>query len=260
MTTIEWIKPNWNVPAHIKALTTTRNGGVSAFPFEQLNLSVHVQDDREAVLQNRVRVQKQFDLPHELLFLKQTHSDIAFDFNQIKTQFKAQNDALCGDALYTNQAKQICTILTADCLPVLFCNRDGSEVAAAHAGWQGLQKGILESTLTHFKAPTHEISAWFGPAISAAVFEVGQAVYDLFVNQDKDAQLGFKSLNNGQYLADIYALARLRLQKQGMTQISGGNHCTYLEADRFYSYRRAMQDPAQQGKTGRMLSAIWIEP
>lgn len=258
---IELIKPNWTAPKQIKAFTTTRIGGLSQAPYDQLNLAAHVDDDLMTVQRNREILKKKVQLPHDLYFLKQIHSDIAFDLGRHFTDIQQQNDQIEGDALYSNQIQKICTTLTADCLPVLFCNQQGTEVASAHAGWQGLQKGILEATLAHFKSPKEEIIAWLGPAISAQVFEVGEDVYRLFVDQDMEAKAGFKPLGLGKYLADIYQLARLRLHKHGVTQIYGGDYCTYSDQERFFSYRYAMQyhQGSQTGKTGRMLTAIWIE-
>lgn len=258
---IEIIKPNWNVPNHIKAFTTTRIGGFSQAPYAYLNIAAHVEDDLQAVQKNRELLNEQLRLPHSPYFLKQIHSTIALDLGLHFEKLKQNNDQIIGDALYCNQSQKICTTLTADCLPVLFCNKQGTEIASAHAGWKGLQKGILESTLEHFKSSKEDIIAWFGPAISKQVFEVGEDVYRLFVDQDHDAKASFKPLGAGLYLADIYQLARLKLNKQGITQIYGGDHCTYLEQDRFFSYRRSMQNQKkdQQGKTGRILTAIWID-
>lgn len=256
---VEFIKPNWNALKNIKAFTTVRQNGKSAAPFDSLNLSTQVCDDFKSVQSNRNLVQQEAHLPHDLYFLKQIHSNVAYDLSAIFEELAQNNDTITGDALYTHKPLQICTTLTADCLPVLFCNQAGTEIASAHAGWQGLQKGILESTIALFQSSREEIMAWFGPAISAQVFEVGKDVYDLFVDQDDKAQLGFKEIAKDRYLADIYALARLRLNQQGITQISGGEHCTYLENDRFFSYRKAMQQKGElQGKTGRMLTAIWM--
>ena len=156
------------------------------------------------------------------------------------------------DASFDGTGRAACAVMTADCLPVLFCDRAGSVVAAAHAGWRGLAGGILQNTVAAMGIPPVEILAYFGPAIGAESFEVGQDVFDAFVCPLPAAETAFQSIGSGKYLADIYALARLILRREGVTQIYGGTHCTVLERDTFFSYRR-------DGQTGRMLSAVWLE-
>ena len=241
------IYPNWQAPKNIKALTTVRSGGVSLPPFDSFNLGDHVCDDPKAVQQNRSLLVDKFDLPHPPLFLTQTHST-----KVIELPFTGSN--VEADAVYTQQANQVCLVMTADCLPVLFFNKEGTEVAAAHAGWRGLCDGILEETVAKFKCPTSDIIAWLGPAIGPTAFQVGEENIEQFCAFDSNAKLAFTPdlTTSGKFLGNLYQLATQRLNKLGITEISGGGHCTYTEQDKFFSYRR-------DKKTGRMASLIWIE-
>ncbi len=241
------IYPDWQAPKNIKALTTVRTGGVSLPPFDSFNLGDHVCDDPKAVQQNRSLLVDKFDLPHPPLFLTQTHST-----KVIELPFTGSN--VEADAVYTQQANQVCLVMTADCLPVLFFNKEGTEVAAAHAGWRGLCDGILEETVSKFKCPTSDIIAWLGPAIGPTAFQVGEEIIEQFCAFDSNAKLAFTPdlTTSGKFLGNLYQLATQRLNKLGITEISGGEHCTYTEQDKFFSYRRDKQ-------TGRMASLIWIE-
>ena len=241
------IYPNWQAPKNIKALTTVRSGGVSLPPFDSFNLGDHVCDDPKAVQQNRSLLVDKFDLPHQPLFLTQTHST-----KVIELPFTGSN--VEADAVYTQQANQVCLVMTADCLPVLFFNKEGTEVAAAHAGWRGLCDGILEETVAKFECPTSDIIVWLGPAIGPTAFQVGEEIIEQFCAFDSNAKLAFTPAltTSGKFLGNLYQLATQRLNKLGITEISGGGHCTYTEQDKFFSYRR-------DKKTGRMASLIWIE-
>ncbi len=241
------IYPNWQAPKNIKALTTVRSGGVSLPPFDSFNLGDHVCDDPKAVQQNRSLLVDKFDLPHQPLFLTQTHST-----KVIELPFTGSN--VEADAVYTQQANQVCLVMTADCLPVLFFNKEGTEVAAAHAGWRGLCDGILEETVAKFECPTSDIIVWLGPAIGPTAFQVGEEIIEQFCAFDSNAKLAFTPdlTTSGKFLGNLYQLATQRLNKLGITEISGGGHCTYTEQDKFFSYRR-------DKKTGRMASLIWIE-
>ena len=241
------IYSNWQAPKNIKALTTVRSGGVSLPPFDSFNLGDHVCDDPKAVQQNRSLLVDKFDLPHQPFFLIQTHST-----KVIELPFTGSN--VEADAVYTQQANQVCLVMTADCLPVLFFNKEGTEVAAAHAGWRGLCDGILEETVAKFKCPTSDIIAWLGPAIGPTAFQVGEEIIEQFCAFDSNAKLAFTPdlTTSGKFLGNLYQLATQRLNKLGITEISGGGHCTYTEQDKFFSYRR-------DKKTGRMASLIWIE-
>lgn len=237
------IRPNWPAPPAVRACCTTRVGGVSKPPYASLNLGAHVGDEPDNVAANRARLRAAAKLPqapHWLTQVHQTHS----------TALPAEADCEA-DAAYTRQAGEVCAILTADCLPVLFCDRAGTWVAAAHAGWRGLLGGVLESALG--SAPPGEILAWLGPAIGPQAFEVGAEVRAAFVAADPEDAAGFVPAERaGHYFANLYRLARLRLARRSVTAVYGGDFCTYQDAARFFSYRR-------DGVTGRMASLIWLE-
>ena len=237
------IIPQWPAPETVGACSTTRSGGVSQAPWDSLNLGAHVGDAISAVQANRQRLLEQASLPAMPLWLEQVHG------NQVLVMDGQQPDSLQADAVYTRQRGVVCAIMTADCLPVLFCSRDGKEVAAAHAGWRGLCGGVLEATLAHFTAPAEDILAWFGPAIGPRAFEVGAEVRAVFMAQGAQAASAFRPAGE-KYYADIWQLATQRLQWLGVRDISGGDRCTLTEAGQFFSYRR-------EGVTGRMASLIW---
>lgn len=241
------IFPKWHVPSNIRAFTTTREGGVSKAPFESFNLGDHVGDEKSAVKTNRTLLVEKFHLPHSPLFLTQTHSTNVIQLPYSGNNFEA-------DAVYTNQPHQVCTVMTADCLPVLFTTKQGNEVAAAHAGWRGLCDGILEETVKYFQARPQDIIVWLGPAIGPLAFQVGKDVIEQFMRVDPIAEAAFIAdpSQQGKYFGNLYQLATQRLNKLGITEISGGDHCTFNEKDRFFSYRR-------EGKTGRMASVIWFD-
>lgn len=241
------INPNWNVPNNIHAFTTTREGGVSLEPYLSFNLGDHVGDDKSAVKTNRTLLVEKFGLPQKPIFLTQTHST-----RVLQLPYSEQN--LEADAVYTNVPNQVCVVMTADCLPVLFTTTSGNEVAATHAGWRGLCDGVLEETVKYFQAKPEDIIAWFGPAIGPKAFQVGIDVVEKFVAVDEKAKLAFQpdAIEDGKYLSNLYQIATQRLNNLGITQIYGGNHCTFNEKEKFFSYRRDNQ-------TGRMASVIWFE-
>ncbi|OOF44325.1 peptidoglycan editing factor PgeF [Rodentibacter trehalosifermentans] len=241
------IFPTWQAPSNIQAFTTTRAGGVSKAPFESFNLGDHVGDEKSAVKINRTLLVEKFRLPHAPLFLSQTHST-----KVIRLPYCGDN--VEADAVYTNQPNQVCAVMTADCLPVLFTTKQGNEVAAAHAGWRGLCDGILEETVKCFHAAPQDIIAWLGPAIGPQAFQVGKEVVEQFMAVDPQAQKAFRSdpEQEEKYLGDLYQIATQRLNKLGITEIFGGKHCTFNEEKLFFSYRR-------EGQTGRMASVIWFE-
>jgi hypothetical protein len=242
----DWIIPNWAAPANVKAVCTTRNGGVSQAPFASLNLGDHVGDDPYAVARNRLLVGDILNLPTEPLWLQQVHGTDVCGMGAVSCYPTA-------DAAVALQKAQVCVVMTADCLPVLFCDQAGTKVGAAHAGWRGLQAGVLERTVQALQTEPSELMAWLGPAIGATAFEVGEEVRHAFMQSNAAAEAAFKpSSNAGKWLADIYLLAKLRLSALGVTQISGGDYCTYSDTERFFSYRR-------DGQTGRMGSFIWLE-
>ena len=236
----DWITPDWPAPPNVRALITTRSGGVSVGLYASMNPADHVGDDLQAVTQNRILLRSQ--LPSEPFWLKQVHGDVVA---------QAGVGPVEADACIVRAADQVCVVLTADCLPVLFCAADGSVVAAAHAGWRGLCAGVLERTVAAMGVPGQHILAYLGPAIGPRAFEVGAEVREAFMALDDAAADAFVPQENGKYLADLYLLARQRLAKVGVTQVYGGGECTYFDADRFFSYRR-------DGATGRMASLVWI--
>ncbi len=235
------ILPDWPAPARVKSLMTTREGGVSRAPWSGLNLGDHVGDDPAHVAANRARLRQQ--LPAEPAWLRQVHSARVVEIGR-----EPNPEA---DAAFTSQTGQVCAALTADCLPVLFCDRAGSVVAAAHAGWRGLAGGVLEATVAAMQVPPSEVIAWMGAAIGPQAFEVGDEVRQAFVAQHPEAATAFVAHAPSKWLADIYQLARIRLQRAGVEAVYGGGRCTFNEAESFYSYRR-------DGVTGRMASLIWL--
>lgn len=223
---------------------TTRLGGVSRPPFESLNLGDHVGDAAALVTENRARLRD--ILPAEPYWLRQVHgrgvacADDGTDFPQ-------------ADAVYSRRAGTVCSVMTADCLPVLFCDEAGGVVAAAHAGWRGLAAGVLEATVTAMQMPADRILAWMGAAIGPQAFEVGEDVRETFVSDLAASADAFRpGKATGKWWADIYLLARLRLARIGVTQVYGGGLCTYTDGLRFFSFRR-------DGMTGRMASLIWLQ-
>lgn len=237
------IVPDWPAPQNVRAFITTREGGVSQPPFASLNLGDHVGDDPAAVAQNRALVREL--TPAEPLWLKQVHGTRVVDLATAQPGAEA-------DACVAHAAGQVCVVMTADCLPALFCDRSGTVVAAAHAGWRGLLDGVLEAAVAGMHVPGSEILAYLGPAIGAEKFEVGDEVRAAFVAYDPAAAEGFIAARPGKWLADIYLLARQRLAKVGVQAVYGGTDCTVTDAQRFYSYRR-------DGQTGRMAALVWLE-
>ncbi len=239
----EWIIPDWPAPQRVRACSTTRHGGVSVAPWNSLNLGAHVGDTETQVMQNRQRLVEQLALPAMPQWLDQVHG-------QTVTRLP-NNDVLPqADAAITRENGVVCAVMTADCLPVLFCSKDGSEVAAAHAGWRGLCNGVLEQTLAQFHCPPDQILAWLGPAIGPQAFEVGAEVRAAFMQHDLVAQTAFRPVGD-KYFADIWQLARQRLLAAGVDSISGSTRCTFTERDDFFSFRR-------DGITGRMATLIWL--
>lgn len=240
------LQPNWRVPDSVRAVMTTRVGGVSDPPFDQWNLGDHVGDCPMAVQRNREILVQQAKLPQFPVFLTQTHST-----KVLRLPLTANADCHA-DAVYTDQPNQVCLVMTADCLPVLFCSQDGQEIAAAHAGWRGLCNGILEATVAEFRCDPSHIHVWLGAAISEHAFQVGEEVRQQFIRVDEQAYRAFVAdpNNPSKYFANLYQLARQRLNKLGIRSIFGGDFCTYQDAERFFSYRR-------DAKTGRMATLIW---
>ncbi|MBO4120880.1 peptidoglycan editing factor PgeF [Cupriavidus gilardii] len=268
--------PDWPAPAQVRALSTTRSGGVSRGPYGLadgsaggLNLGTHVGDDADAVAQNRRRLRAW--LPSAPRWLDQVHGcavvtaeggEGADDGDEVDG---SANDAPPrADASISTAPGQVCAVMTADCLPVLLCDRAGTVVGAAHAGWRGLCEGVIEATLDRMAKQRADAGsspqwlAWLGPAIGPDAFEVGAEVRSAFIERalphEREAvEQAFRSAAAGKYLADLYALARIRLARAGCVDVYGGDACTVSDPQRFYSYRR-------DGVTGRMASLVWLAP
>lgn len=235
------IIPDWPAPAGVRACVTTRGGGVSVAPYDSFNLGDHVGDDPVAVAHNRQRLSSHFDI--QPAWLGQVHG-----VNVVRADPAIIAQA---DGSWTATPGIACTAMTADCLPALFCNRAGTQVAAAHAGWRGLAAGVLEATVEALNVAPAEVLVWLGPAIGPRNFEVGSEVRDTFIATHPQTSQAFVAGERpGKFLADIYALARLRLASVGVTAVYGGGMCT-IEDPRFFSYRRA-------NPTGRFASLVWL--
>jgi YfiH family protein len=230
---MKFLQPSWPAPRQIRAYTTVREswGKRELDPWD--NASQHT-------------LETLFQIPAQPVWLTQTHSTIAIEASKDNMRQNA-------DASYTAHQLQVCAVLTADCLPLLICNKQGDFVAAIHAGWRGLAGGVIESTLQHAPSPAHDLLVWLGPAIGPQKFEVGRDVFDAFTIANPASARAFVPHTEGKWLANLYELARIRLEALGVKAIYGGDFCTYTQQELFYSYRR------DQGKTGRMASLIWIE-
>jgi YfiH family protein len=245
------ITPDWPAPAQVKALQTTRQGGLGIAPYDSFNLGSHVGDSPLVVARNRMLLNTL--LPGEPVWLEQVHGTAVADADHADCVIRA-------DACIARQRGSVCVVMTADCLPVLLCDKQGTVVGAAHAGWKGLAAGVIEATVQAMNIDPKNLMAWLGPAIGRDAFEVGEEVRAVFVGNDPQAASAFtpsplrgEGWGEGEkWLADIHALARLRLNALGIAQIYGGGCCTYREREKFFSYRR-------DGVTGRMGTFIWLE-
>lgn len=264
-TNLVWL--DWPAPKSVKACYTLRHGGYSAEPYGSFNLGDHVADSSVNVANNRRQLQQMIG-QQTICWLQQVHGTTIVDTNV--------GDGIKADACYTQKRNQACNVMTADCLPVFFCNTQGSQVAVAHAGWRGLHAGVLQQTLNKFQQaarsnsqlkPSNNIIAYLGPAISQAAFEVGDDVRDAFLSlphdQLKRGRQYFKAgpsldVDNSKsnaghkWMADLYGLAKDMLNNMGVSEVYGGDRCTYSESDEFFSYRR-------DGITGRMANLIWLD-
>ena len=236
---------DWPAPGNVRAFTTLRSGpGVSPAPFDRFNFGLRSGDNPGNALENRRILRRELDLPGEPHWLNQVHGTEV-------VSVAALDGSVTGDASVTSCAGAVLAILTADCLPVLLCNDDGSEVAAAHAGWAGLSKGMLEATVRAMASPPSSLMAWLGPAAGPQAYEIGDEVRDAFLSRDPAAVSAFVATRPGHWLVDLFALARQRLAAVGVHRVHGGGICTISDPARFYSYRR-------DGRTGRMASVIWF--
>jgi hypothetical protein len=237
------IEPRWAAPARVKAWTTTRRGGVSLGPWRSLNLGDTSGDGAGSVAENRRRLAEW--LPAEPLWLRQVHGGRVIPYPG------SVADSPEADAVVCSRPGEVCAVLTADCLPVLFADLDGQQVAAAHAGWRGLAAGVLENTVRAMSAAPERIAAWLGPAICQDHYEVGSEVRAAFVKQEAAAAAAFVP-HRDRWLASLDLLARLKLKRAGLTQVSSAGLCTACDPQRFFSHRR-------DAVAGRMATVIWIQ-
>lgn len=245
---IEWIEAQWPAPARVRALSTLRRGGVSTGPYASANFGAHVGDDPDAVAANRTRLQTMLPGTPELCWLAQVHGTRVIAAGSGEGNEPA-------DAQWTLRRGMACAVLTADCLPVLLCDRAGTRVAAAHAGWRGLAAGVLEATVAALQAAPRELMAWLGPAIGPHAFEVGTEVRTAFLEAGSPSE-AFRPAppqRGARWYADLYRLARERLLACGVEAVYGGGYCTWTESARFFSYRR-------DGVCGRQASLIYLQP
>ena len=239
------LEVEWPAPGEVRAAFTLRGGGVSAAPWDSLNLGAHVGDAPEAVAENRSRVAVRLALPAEPLWLQQVHGARVHDADA-----KSHASAEPADAIVTRAAGRVLAIMVADCMPVLFSSLDGQVIAAAHAGWRGLAAGVLEATIDAMRVAPGQLCAWLGPAIGARHFEVGEEVRAAFVAVHADAAAAFTVNERQRWHCDLAWLARHRLMAAGVRHIAGADICTYAERERCFSYRR-------DGRTGRMAALLW---
>jgi YfiH family protein len=244
MSAPEWLVPDWPVPAGVRAVMTTRRGGVSVGPYASFNLATHVGDDVSAVAANRHRLRHALGLPAEPAWLEQVHGTTVA---VLEREHAGQ-----ADAVVTFSRGQVCAVLVADCLPVFLAGSAGDRVGVAHAGWRGLAGGVIEATVAALDCEPGSLIAWLGPAIGPDAFEVGGEVREAFLGRDVHAAGAFRAGRAGRYLADLPALARRRLAALGIREVRGGGLCTHADPGRFYSYRR-------DGETGRMAALAWLE-
>lgn len=241
------IYPDWPAPANVRAVASTRVGGCSEGPYAWLNLGGHVGDAPRSVAANRRQLVASAALPADPAWLDQVHGKRVAELTGAPVTGSA-------DAAITGAAGVVCVVLTADCLPVLLCDRAGTRVAAVHAGWRGLAAGILGEAVAAFArggVPAQELLVWLGPGIGQAAYEVGDEVRQAFGGED--AAVAFAASSNGRWQCDLYGLARRDLRALGVSAVAGGNFCTHTESDRFFSYRR-------DGQCGRQATLIWLDP
>jgi hypothetical protein len=239
-----FIEPDWPAPPNIRAYSTLRTGGYSLGVYDSFNLGIHVGDDPQQVAANRRLLREALNLPTEPYWLNQVHG------KDVVAAHQTNSTPPTADAAYSTEPGTVCVVMTADCLPVLFCNRQGTHIAAAHAGWRGLADGVLETTVQALGAG--DWLAWLGPSIGPQAFEVGPPVRQAFLDTLDNCADAFQQTDETHWLADLYHLARISLARVGISEVYGGDYCTYSDATRFYSYRR-------DGQTGRMATLIWRE-
>ena len=240
----EFVFPTWLAPPNIMACCSLRIGGSSTGDYDSFNLADHVGDQDEAVMTNRQRLKEVLKLHSEPKWLQQIHGTRVVNLDR--------DDDLQADAAMTSQPDTVCSILTADCLPLLLCDKSGTRVAAIHAGWKGLLHGVIPATIQSMRCPTNQLLAWMGPAIGPQAYQVGEEVRAAFLQQNDAYTFAFLPDNVGQWMANLYQIAYTQLSQAGISDISGANYCTYMDTKRFFSFRRNNQ-------TGRMASLIWMQ-
>jgi len=246
---VRWLAANWHAPPHIHAGTTMRSGGVSSPPYDQLNLGTHVNDDQHSVLVNRERLAKHLKLPTEPVWLNQVHGKNVI---QIDSQVSLEPTDKTADGSYSTKADNICVVMTADCLPLLLCNDEGTQIAAVHIGWRSFSKNIISVVLEKFTCPHDKIIAWLGPCISADHYEIDETVYNTTRKIFADAEKCFIETYEGHWLMDLKQLVYKQLITLEVRHIYTSPYCTYSDQTRFFSHRR-------DGITGRMASLIWMD-
>jgi YfiH family protein len=242
MTELSWLTPRWPAPANVCAASTLRNGGVSVAPYDSLNLALHVGDDPIAVKHNRARLRATLRLPREPVWLEQVHGTSVVVAERASGAPRA-------DAAVSFEPGHVCVVMTADCLPVLFCSRRGDRIGVAHAGWRGLVGGVLGETVAAL-GDARELMAWMGPAIEPEAFEVGEEVRAAFVSRHAEDAEAFVANDRGRFQADLYLLATLELRRLGIGEVYGGGWRCFQDSARFFSHRRG-------APTGRMATLIW---
>lgn len=243
-----WLMPDWPAPESVQALVTTRESGPSEGAFAHFNPADHVGDAPSSVAECRRWLSHCVGDERPLLWMDQVHGTGVVESPQSIGQPPQADASVAFDQSHA------CVVMTADCLPVFLCDRQGTRVGLAHAGWRGLLNGVIEATVARLDCAPHELMAWLGPAISSELFEVGPEVFEAFIADNPQDEKAFKHspYRLKHYMADLYELARLRLQRMGIRQVYGGNLCTASDS-RFFSYRR------DNGHTGRMASMIWLK-
>jgi len=251
-----FLTADWPAPASIRALTTLRAGpGISLPPFDRFNLGLRCGDDSAHAQANRNALIDVAQLPSAPRWLQQVHGIDVARFDRGDREFTSALaagdwDEPIADAAVTASAGVVLAVLTADCLPVLLCSDDGSEIAAAHAGWRGLANGVLEETVRAMQTPASRLLAWLGPAAGPQAYEIGVEVRAAFLAEDPAAESAFVETRDDHWLVDLYMLARQRLARLGIERVYGGGLCTISDPARFYSHRR-------EQRTGRMATLIW---
>ncbi|MBU0455753.1 MAG: peptidoglycan editing factor PgeF [Pseudomonadota bacterium] len=240
---MKFILPTWPAAKHVHALTTTREGGVSQPPYDSLNVGIHVEDDLNAVQQNRSLITQHAELPSEPVWLTQLNENKVVQADAPETRE--------ADGAYTNKSRIVCCIMTADCLPVFICDQEGTEIAVLHGGWHGLASGVIANGLQFFHAKKQELLVWLGPTISQKHFEVGEEVRDCFLKLDSKLHTEFQPSKPGHFFADLSGIATHLLYEEGITQVFDSKQCTYAHPELFYSYRK-------DGITGRIANLLWL--